>query len=282
MISRNWPAPAKLNLMLHVVHQRQDGYHALQTVFQFIDLYDVLDFSIRYDGVIDCRLDCSSIVAEDNLVVRAANAIQQYSGCQLGAHINLQKNLPVGSGLGGGSSDAATTLVALNHAWKTGLSVEQLAYLGVGLGADVPVFIYGHAAWAEGVGEQLTAIELPECWYLVIKPDCCVSTKHIFQSADLTRATDTITILDFMQDGGDNDCDPVVRGLYPQIAEALDWLDQFADAKMTGTGACIFARFDERQQAQSVYEMLPQHWQGFVVRSLNNSPLKVRLQQETT
>jgi 4-diphosphocytidyl-2-C-methyl-D-erythritol kinase len=280
MTSRHWPAPAKLNLILHITGQRQDGYHLLQTVFQFIDFSDLLDFNLRDDAVITRQSDWQGVAEADDLIIRAAKALQQASACRLGADIILQKKLPVGGGLGGGSSDAATTLVALNHLWGLDLSVDQLAEIGLQLGADVPVFVRGKAAWAEGVGEQLTAIEPEEPWYLVLRPDCNVSTEEVFNSSDLTRNTPAIRIRDFLEDGGRNDCESVVRNLYPQVAEALDWLGQFAVARMTGTGSCIFAGFDKQQQAESVYEKLPQGWEGFVVKGLNNSPLQIRLQQE--
>jgi len=280
MTSRHWPAPAKLNLILHITGQRQDGYHLLQTVFQFINISDLLDFDLRDDAVISRRSDCQDIAEADDLIIRAAKALQQASACRLGADIILQKRLPVGGGLGGGSSDAATTLVALNHLWGLELPVDQLAEIGLQLGADVPVFVRGKAAWAEGVGEQLTSIEPEEYWYLVLRPDCCVSTEKVFNSSDLTRNTPAIRIRDFLEDGGHNDCESVVRDLYPQVAEALDWLGQFAVARMTGTGSCIFAGFDKQQQAESVYEKLPQDWEGFVVKGLNNSPLQIRLAQE--
>jgi len=280
MTSRQWPAPAKLNLILHITGQRQDGYHLLQTVFQFIDFSDFLDFDLRDDAVISRQSDWQGVAEADDLIIRAAKALQQASACRLGADINLQKRLPVGGGLGGGSSDAATTLVALNHLWGLELSVDQLAEIGLKLGADVPVFVRGNAAWAEGVGEQLTAIEPEESWYLVLRPDCNVSTEEIFNSADLTRNTPAIRIRDFLEDGGHNDCESVVRNLYPQVADALDCLDQFAVARMTGTGACIFAGFDKQQQAESVYEKLPQGWEGFVAKGLNNSPLQIRLERE--
>ncbi|RKZ70701.1 MAG: 4-(cytidine 5'-diphospho)-2-C-methyl-D-erythritol kinase [Gammaproteobacteria bacterium] len=280
MTSRHWPAPAKLNLILHITGQRQDGYHLLQTVFQFIDFSDLLDFNLRDDAVITRKSDWQGVAEADDLIIRAAKALQQASACGLGADIILQKRLPVGGGLGGGSSDAATTLVALNHLWGLELSVDQLAEIGLQLGADVPVFVRGKAAWAEGVGEQLTAIEPEEYWYLVLRPDCSVSTEEVFNSSDLTRNTPAIRIRDFPEDGGHNDCESVVRNLYSQVAEALDWLGQFAVARMTGTGSCIFAGFDKQQQAESVYEKLPQGWEGFVVKGLNNSPLQIRLQQE--
>ena len=281
-ISRHWPAPAKLNLMLHITGQRQDGYHLLQTVFQFIDHSDSLDFKIRADGVISRQSTWQAVTEAEDLIIRAARALQQEADCQLGAEISLEKRLPVGAGLGGGSSDAATTLIALNYLWGLELSADQLADIGLQLGADVPVFVHGKAAWAEGVGEQLTAIEPKGSWYLILQPDCRISTVEIFHSSDLTRNTPAIRIRDFLRDGGHNDCEYVVRNLYPQVAEGLDWLGQFAVAKITGTGSCIFAGFDEQQQAESVYEKLPQGWKGFVVKGLNQSPLQVRLEQENS
>jgi len=281
MISRHWPAPAKLNLILHITGRREDGYHLLQTVFQFIDFSDSLDFRIRDDAVISRQSDWQGVAEADDLIVLTAKALQQASACNAGVDISLQKKLPVGGGLGGGSSDAATTLVALNHLWGLELSVDQLADIGLRLGADVPVFVRGNAAWAEGIGEQLTAIEPEEPWYLILRPNCSVSTKEVFNSPDLTRNTPAIRIRDFLKDGGHNDCESVVRNLYPQVAEALDWLGQFAAARMTGTGACIFAGFDKQQQAESVYEKLPQGWEGFVAKGLNKSPLQIRLEQES-
>lgn len=279
-ISRLWPAPAKLNLILHITGQRNDGYHLLQTVFQFIDFSDSLDFRIRDDGKISRQSNWDGVDEAEDLIIRAAKALQQESGCQTGAEISLEKRLPSGAGLGGGSSDAATTLVALNHLWGLDLTVDKLAEIGLQLGADVPVFVRGHAAWAEGVGEQLTPIEPKELWYLVVKPDCCVSTMEVFGSPDLTRNTPAIRIRDFQRDGGHNDCESVVKKLYQEVAEALDWLGQFAVAKMTGTGSCVFAGFDKQQQAESVYEKLPQGWEGFVAKGLNHSPLQTRLKKE--
>lgn len=280
MISRHWPAPGKLNLMLHITGRRQDGYHLLQTVFQFIDFSDSLDFSIRDDGVISRQSDWQGVAEADDLIVRAAKSLQQESACNSGVDILLQKILPAGGGLGGGSSDAATTLVALNHLWGLDFSVDQLADIGLKLGADVPVFVRGQAAWAEGVGELLTPVEPDELWYLVIHPDCFVSTQKVFNSSDLTRNTPAIRIRDFLEVGGHNDCEFVVRELYPEVSEGIDWLSQFADARITGTGSCIFAGFDKQQQAESVYDRLPQGWDGFMAKGLNNSPLQIRLAQE--
>jgi len=278
--SLDWPAPAKLNLFLHVVGRRTDGYHLLQTVFQFLDYSDQLDFSVRTDGQLLRQSNYSNIEPENDLVVRAAKALQTETSCDLGAEITVRKQLPMGGGLGGGSSNAATTLVALNQIWSLGLSTGRLAKIGLTLGADVPVFVRGHAAWAEGVGELLTEIEPEECWYLVISPNCRVPTADIFRSPDLTRNTPAITIRDFLKSGGHNDCEPVVRSLYPEVAAVLDWLGQYAVARLTGTGACIFAEFNCREQAEKIHASLPSKWQGFIARGLNHSPLLARLKQE--
>ncbi len=278
--SRDWPAPAKLNLFLHVVGQRADGYHLLQTVFQFLDYSDQIGFSVRPDGQLSRRSNYSTIEPENDLVIRAAWALKAETGCDLGVDISISKQLPMGGGLGGGSSNAATTLVALNRIWSLGLSTDRLAEIGLALGADVPVFVRGHAAWAEGVGELLTEIEPEECWYLVISPDCHVPTADIFRSPDLTRNTPAITIRDFLKSGGHNDCEPVVRRLYPEVADALDWLGQHAEARLTGTGACVFAGFNSREQAEKIHLSLPPKWHGFVTRGLNRSPLLARLEQE--
>jgi 4-diphosphocytidyl-2-C-methyl-D-erythritol kinase len=280
MTSHHWPAPAKLNLFLHITGQRQDGYHLLQTAFQFIDYSDSLDFTLRNDGIISRQSDWKGTAEADDLVVRVAKALQLESGCQQGVDIYLHKKLPAGGGLGGGSSDAATTLVAMNHLWGLERSVDQLADIGLKLGADVPVFVHGKAAWAEGVGEELTPIDPKESWYLVIRPDCYVSTMEVFNSPGLTRNTPSIGIRDFLRDGGHNDCESVVKKIHPKVASALDWLGQFTDARMTGTGSCVFAGFDNQQQAKSVYEKLPQGWEGFVAKGLNHSPLLARLEQE--
>jgi 4-diphosphocytidyl-2-C-methyl-D-erythritol kinase len=278
--SRDWPAPAKLNLFLHVVGRRADGYHLLQTIFQFLDYSDQLGFSVRTDGQLLRRSNYSAIEPQNDLVIRAAKALKAETGCDFGVEISVRKRLPMGGGLGGGSSNAATTLVALNRIWSLGLSTDRLAQIGLTLGADVPVFVRGHAAWAEGVGELLTDFEPEEYWYLVISPDCHVPTADIFQSPDLTRNTPAITIRDFLKSGGHNDCEPVVRRLYPEVADALDWLGQHAEAKLTGTGACVFAGFNSREQAEKIHVSLPSKWQGFVTRGLNRSPLLARLEQE--
>ena len=279
MISRAWPAPAKLNLFLHITGRRADGYHLLQTVFQFIDYCDLLDFTPRNDGEIKRSSVLAGVPADADLVVRAARLLQEKTGCRQGVAIHVDKRIPAGGGLGGGSSDAATTLVALNRLWGLGLHVDELAGFGLQLGADIPVFVRGRAAWAEGVGGKLTPLESPENWFLVIRPDCSVSTAEIFNAVDLTRNTPAITIRDFLTSGGRNDCEMVVKGRYPQVAEALDWLNQFGTARVTGTGACIYASFNEEYQAREPLRTIPLSWQGFVARGRNYSPLLGRLEQ---
>lgn len=268
------PAPAKINLFLHVLGRREDGYHRLQTVFQFLDYSDRLTFRVRDDGSIH-RLDELPGVPEANdLTVKAARLLQQAAVTDKGADIGIRKVLPMGGGLGGGSSDAATTLVALNQLWQTGLPRTALARLGLQIGADVPFFIFGHAAWAEGVGEQLRALDPVEPWYLIIVPDCQVSTAAVFADPQLTRDCSPITINDFISGRCVNVCEAVVRRHYPPVAAALDWLEQFSPAHMSGTGSCVFAAFDDQQSAQDVLDMLPDPaWRGFVARGLNCSPL---------
>ena len=271
-----WPAPAKINLFLHIIGRRPDGYHRLQTAFQFLDYGDTLRFEPRSDGVIRRVSVLDGIPAEDDLVVAAAKALQRHGQTTQGADIFLDKRIPVGGGLGGGSSDAATALAALNRLWGLKAPREQLAELGLALGADVPVFVHGHAAWAEGVGERLTRIDPDQPWYLVIKPGCSVATAEVFADADLTRDTAAITIRDFVSPGtGHNDCEAVVRRRYPPIAAALDWLGK--DARLTGTGACVFRPYGSETAAQTDLGALPADWSGFVAKGLNRSPLEDRL-----
>jgi 4-diphosphocytidyl-2-C-methyl-D-erythritol kinase len=275
-----WPAPAKLNLMLRVVGRRADGYHELQTVFQFIDREDELRFDLRNDSQIRLLTPTAGIAPWDDLCHRAACALQQATGSRRGVDISLRKNLPMGGGLGGGSSDAATTLVALNHLWATGLDTAQLQSIGLRLGADVPIFIHGYAAWAEGIGERFEPIEPATDWYLVLVPDCHVSTAEIFAQPDLTRNSPRIKIRDFLRGDSRNDCLPVVRGRHPQVAAALDWLNPFAEPRLTGTGACVFAAFDDELAAREAYRALPANFEGFVARGINRSPLLERLQHD--
>ncbi|OWL90740.1 4-(cytidine 5'-diphospho)-2-C-methyl-D-erythritol kinase [Halopseudomonas aestusnigri] len=274
------PAPAKLNLFLHVTGQRDDGYHTLQTLFQFLDYGDTLHFSSRSDGKIALLSNLPGVDAEDNLIVRAARLLKEASGTPLGADIKLDKVLPMGGGIGGGSSDAATTLLGLNHLWQTGLSIDQLAELGIRLGADVPVFVRGHAAWAEGVGEQLTPVELEEPWFLVVAPDCPVSTAEIFSDERLTRNSSPITLAAFVAGGGRNDCLPVVTTRYTEIRNTLILLNKYCEAKMTGTGSCLFGAFPNEREADKVRARLPATLRSFVARGCNVSPLHRELQKQ--
>jgi 4-diphosphocytidyl-2-C-methyl-D-erythritol kinase len=270
-----WPAPAKLNLFLHIIGRRDDGYHLLQTVFQFLDFGDRLRFTLRTDGRVQRLNALPGVTPEHDLVVRAAHLLQQACDSTQGVDIEVDKRLPMGGGLGGGSSDAATTLVALNHLWQCGLDQATLARLGLQLGADVPVFIQGQAAWAEGIGEQLIPVALPEPWFVVLCPPITVSTAEVFSAPQLRRDCPPITIRDFLA-GGDvaNVCEPLVRARYPEVDAALRDLDAFAPARMTGTGACVFAAFDEVAVARKVYEALANKWPGFVARGMNTSQLR--------
>jgi 4-diphosphocytidyl-2-C-methyl-D-erythritol kinase len=274
---RPWPAPAKLNLFLHITGRRPDGYHLLQTVFQFLDYSDEIHLTVRSDGAIHRLSDLPGVPAERDLVVRAARLLQQESGTHLGASIQVTKRLPMGGGLGGGSSDAATVLAALNQLWRTGLTDEQLAALGLRLGADVPVFVHGLATWAEGVGEKFTPVELPQPWFVVLNPAVSVSTAEIFGAPELTRNSPPITIRAFLAGEGVNVCETVVRSRYPAVAAALDWLGQHGAARMTGTGACVFAAFDTEAHARQIFAARPEGWNGFVARGCNRSPLLERL-----
>ena len=268
-----WPAPAKLNLFLHITGRRADGYHDLQTVFQFLTFGDWLYFDLQPAGGVHLAGCPAGVPAADDLVVRAARLLQETSGTRAGVTIYNDKRLPVGGGLGGGSSDAATTLVVLNRLWGLGLDVDALASLGLGLGADLPVFVRGQAAWAEGVGEILTPVTPPEAWFLVVVPPVSVSTADIFSDVELTRDTPRKKIPDLLAGGGRNDCEAVVRHRYPEVAAALDWLNAFSPARMTGTGGCVFAAFDSEAAAQAVADQLPDNLSGFVARGVNRSPL---------
>jgi 4-diphosphocytidyl-2-C-methyl-D-erythritol kinase len=277
-----WPAPAKLNLFLHVTGRRPDGYHELQTLFQLIDLNDMVSIRVTEDGRIERPAGPAGVDPDSDLTVRAAKALQAATDCRAGASIRIVKRIPMGGGLGGGSSDAATVLLALNHLWRCGLPIDELARLGLPLGADVPVFVRGSSAWAEGVGEQLVPVELPERWYVVIHPGVAVPTRDVFQSPELTRNTPVITIRAFFglegSSGSRNDCEPVVRARYPEVADALSWLGNFAPARLTGTGSCIFAAFGSAIDAERVAARTPDRWRAFVARGLNVSPVHARLQ----
>ena len=271
-------APAKLNLFLHITGRRADGYHLLQTVFQFLDYADTITLTLRSDPEIRRTSELAGVPAEDDLVVRAARLLQAHCHHSLGVDIAVEKVLPMGGGLGGGSSDAASVLVGLNQLWECGLSQQELMALGVQLGADVPVFIFAQSAWAEGVGERLEVIELPEKWFLVLKPSINVSTAKVFSNSQLRRDCSAITIRDFLKgqtaDIG-NVCEKPVREMYPEVDQALRDLTPFGDAKLTGTGACVFASFDSQHEAEKARDALSAKWDGFVARGMNQSPLKV-------
>jgi 4-diphosphocytidyl-2-C-methyl-D-erythritol kinase len=265
-------APAKLNLFLHVTGRRADGFHDLQTVFQLVDLNDELTITVREDGRIvrdppptDALL--AGMADADDLTVRAARLLQQASGTRLGASIHVEKRIPAGGGLGGGSSDAACVLRALNELWNLNWPVERLAELGLALGSDVPVFVHGRNAFASGRGEVLTPLDLPERWFLIVHPGISVATAAVFGAPDLTRDTPPLTIRALPADGGRNDCEPVVRRRHPQVARVLDQLAPHG-ARLTGTGACVFTAFEERAAAETVARTLPPQWRSFVVRGL--------------
>jgi 4-diphosphocytidyl-2-C-methyl-D-erythritol kinase len=272
------PCPAKLNLFLHILGRRPDGYHNLQTLFQLLDYGDRLHIQATESPAIVLTPDLPSVPMEQNLVYRAASLLQNTTDCKLGAQLHLEKILPLGGGIGGGSSDAATTLVGLNHVWQTGLTPDELAELGRQLGADVPVFVRGQTAWAEGIGEQLTPMELPSHWYLVLAPTCHVSTREIFSNEGLTRHSNGIKVRAFLEEGGQNDCQKLVERLFPQVKDAVNWLSRFGRAQMTGTGACVFAPFATEAEARDVFAMRPVQFDGFVARGVNQSPLHQTLQ----
>lgn len=274
MTSLTLLSPAKLNLFLHITGRRPDGYHNLQTLFQLLDYGDTLSFTTRGDGEITLAPDLPGVAFEQNLIIKAVRALDAFKPDNAGVDIQLEKRLPMGGGIGGGSSNAATTLVALNHLWGCGLNKSQLQNIGLQLGADVPVFINAQTAWAEGVGEELKAIEMQPKWFLVIQPDCHVSTAEIFSHKDLTRDTSAIKVAAFLEQGGQNDCEALVRKLYPQVDNALIWLQKFdRNARMTGTGACVFASFASAEIALSVQAQLPKSLPGFVAQGVNESPL---------
>ncbi len=272
-----WPAPAKLNLFLHITGQRADGYHLLQSVFQFLDYGDTLFFETTDNKQINITPEIKDVSLTENIIYQAAHQLQSQFNVAQGVNITLEKRLPMGGGLGGGSSDAATTLLALNKLWNLQLSKQELMSIGLKLGADVPVFIFGQSAWAEGIGEQLKAIKLPEKWFLVLFPQIHINTGTIFSSSELTRDKVPIKIRDFLDgrhETTENVCQPVVEKLYPEVAEALKWLGQFSNARLTGTGACIFAAFDSKQAAATVSEKMPEKWQHFIAKALNASRIE--------
>lgn len=268
-----WPAPAKLNLFLHIVGRRADGYHLLQTVFRFIDHGDTLYFSVRDDAAVVLETPLPGVPPEQDLTVRAARLLQSAAGVQRGASIRIEKHLPMGGGLGGGSSDAATTLIALNHLWQAGLSRRQLEDLGLQLGADVPIFIHGHAAFSEGVGEVFTDVVPPEAWYLVLVPPVSVPTAAIFGAADLRRDTPVIQAADWRPGMGHNDMEPVAVRLYPEVGTHLDMLKAYGRPRMSGSGACVFVELPDAAAAQAAQKALPAGVSSFVARGLTHHPL---------
>jgi 4-diphosphocytidyl-2-C-methyl-D-erythritol kinase len=271
------PAPAKLNLFLHIIGRREDGYHLLQTVFQLLDYGDVLHFNVRADNVIRRVNDVPGVPEDSDLVVRAARLLQSAVPGLPGADITVDKRLPMGGGLGGGSSDAATTLMVLNHLWQAGLNREELMALGLKLGADVPFFIFGSNAFAEGVGEQLTAVDGLDCWFVVLEPGVAVPTPAIFCSQELTRNTKPVRIADFsgaLQNAfGKNDMQAVAARLFPEVDEAISWLGRFGNARMTGSGACVFMPCQSEQQADAVLEAASGKWKAWKAKGISKHPL---------
>ena len=276
------PAPAKLNLFLHVTGRRPDGYHLLQTVFQLIDVDDSLHFAVRDDGAILRTSDLAGVPEQSDLTVRAARLLQDATGTTLGAEIAVDKRLPMGGGLGGGSSDAATTLMALNHLWQTGLNRTELQALGLQLGADIPFFLFGENAFAEGVGEELQSVATPDSWFLVLEPGVSVPTAAIFGAPELTRNTEAVKITDFSAAPWKyvgNDLQAVAAARFPEVAKAVDWLAQFGQARMTGSGACVFCPFDDERQAEQVLQQVPSGWKAWKARAIAQHPLANLLTQ---
>ncbi|HWW07446.1 4-(cytidine 5'-diphospho)-2-C-methyl-D-erythritol kinase [Collimonas sp.] len=283
----NCPAPAKLNLFLHVTGRRPDGYHLLQTVFQLVDFSDLLHFEVRADDLIRRTTDIPGVPEESDLIVRAArllqNAIREKAGAAgitaagFGANISIEKKLPMGGGLGGGSSDAATTLMALNHLWQGGLSREELMVLGLQLGADVPFFLFGRNAFAEGIGETLQKLDTPSQWFVIIQPGVTIPTALIFSSSELTRNTKPVKMTDFSIGTkklfGKNDLEPVAAKQFPEVADAIKWLSNYGEARMTGSGACVFCGFTQEEQADEVLKQLPNHWKAWKAKAMQEHPL---------
>ena len=285
MSETRWPAPAKVNLFLHITGRRDDGYHELQTVFQLLDYGDELSITPSNDARIVRVNHVAGLAADQDIVLKAARLLAAETGCRLGAKIALKKRIPMGGGLGGGSSDAATTLLALNQLWQLGLDRENLCALGLRLGADVPVFIGGHSAWAEGVGERLTTLELPTQYFLVVTPPVAVSTADMFRDSNLTRDHEAITIRDYFSDPNlkvENVFEPLLRRRYPVIAQALDWLTRESGIKacVSGTGASLFVALPERARLQAIADKLPEEWSKFIARALNRSPILAMLEHQ--
>jgi len=277
---RRYPAPAKLNLFLHVVGRRSDGYHLLQTAFQLIDCCDWLHFSPREDSEVGLARPLPGIAESDELAVRAARLLKKESGCTQGVDIDIEKNIPVGGGLGGGSSDCATTLLVLNQLWRLALPKERLAEIALSLGADVPFFLFGGNAFAEGIGERLQPLELPAAWYVVLVPPVAIPTRSIFSAPELTRNSKTIKISGFSVGFGRNDLEPVVVHRHAGVAAHLAWLRQFGAARLSGSGACVFAGFAAEGEARAVLSRMPEGMRGFVARGLSRHPLAAFLERE--
>ena len=278
MPSVTLPSPAKLNLFLHITGRRYNGYHELQTIFQLLDYGDNLTFNSNSSGKITISPQIEGVAAENNLIVRAAKLLQAKTGCTSGCNIVLEKKIPMGAGLGGGSSNAATALVGLNHLWQCGLEPDALAQLGAALGADVPVFVHGNSAFAEGIGELLTPLDIAEQWYLVITPDVHISTAEIFSNPQLTRNSPPIKIRALSGEQYRNDCQAVVEQLYPAVKQALEWIKDYNQPLMTGTGASVFCSFDSQTEAQRAKDLVPKHWNAFIARGVNRSSLHQRLE----
>lgn len=273
----HWPSPAKLNLFLYITGRRDNGYHELQTLFQFVDFGDELTIQSNESGLITITPEIPGVSTEDNLIWKAATALQKYASCSFGADIHLKKVLPMGGGIGGGSSNAATVLVALNFLWQLNLSDDELAEIGLKLGADVPVFVRGYSAFAEGVGEQLHPANPDEKWYLVVKPQVSIATVDIFTHPKLTRNTPKRALTTLLEQEYVNDCEKIVRMLYPEVDKQLSWLLQYAPSRLTGTGSCVFAEFSSKLEADSILEKLPDTVSAFVAKGRNVSPLKETL-----
>lgn len=286
-MSTRWPSPAKLNLFLYITGQRADGYHTLQTLFQFLDYGDTITIDVRHDGELRLLTPVTGVPDEENLIVRAARLLMKTAADSdrlpegVGADISIDKRLPMGGGLGGGSSNAATVLVALNHLWRCGLSVDELATIGLTLGADVPVFVRGHAAFAEGVGEVLTPVTVPEKWYLVAHPGESIPTPVIFKDPELPRNSPRRSIETLLKCEFSNDCEVIARKRFRKVDAALSWLLEYAPSRLTGTGACVFAEFNTESAARQVLEQAPEWLQGFIARGVNISPLMQALKEQT-
>ncbi|WP_218309428.1 4-(cytidine 5'-diphospho)-2-C-methyl-D-erythritol kinase [Alteromonas antoniana] len=275
-----WPSPAKLNLFLHILGKQENGYHSLQSLFQMLDHGDKLAFNVTNDNAVTMYEPLPGVPDSENLIIRAANLLKPHAERKsAGALITLEKVLPMGGGIGGGSSNAATTLVALNHLWNCGLSDGELAELGLSLGADVPIFVYGKTAFAQGVGEDITPCAQPEYWYLVVNPGIHISTAEVFSAPDLPRDTPAMLWDDYHYERTRNDCQEIVCNRYPEVAKLLQWLVHYAPSRMTGTGACVFATFTDQNLARQIQAMLPAPWQSFVAKGVNQSPLKQKLQE---